>query len=221
MSRAETEHQRELLEAVILSQEKERRRIGMNLHDDVGAALSVLRMTMESDALRTGTAAIQSKAIIDRVMTDVRNISHDLFPMRSNAYTFTDAIADRCEALNAAGQIRVDLAFVPDADSIVPGETEAMAMYRVVSELINNTLRHADAKNIHIHFSLGADTLSIQYRDDGKGMGTDAGSRKGMGMQNIESRLNMIGASFRVTSEPGAGFGFFIECAMHSTLKTV
>lgn len=219
ISRAETDHQRELQEAVIRSQEKERRRIGMNLHDDVGAALSVLRMTLEGDGTRSGKVIVQSKAIIDRVLADVRNISHDLFPIRNTAYTLTDAIADRCDAVNETGKVQVDLAFYPDADSIVPGETASLAIYRVVSELISNTVRHADARKITLRFTQDADKLLIVYHDDGKGMNAGSHSR-GMGLQNIEHRLQMIGAGFRIENGTDAGFCFHIECPVRASIQT-
>jgi len=220
MSRAETDHQRALLQAVILSQENERRRIGMNLHDDVGTALSILRMTIDGERDGQGATTGQSKAIIDRVLADVRNISHDLSPIRSSVYTFTDAIADRCDAMNATGQLEVELQFLPDADSIVLDETESLALYRVISELINNTVRHADARKIHICFTLKTDTLHISYHDDGKGMGIISDDRKGMGMQNIESRLNMIGAEYTMVCESGDGFCFLIEYTVNANTKT-
>lgn len=210
LSRTETDHQRELLQAVILSQEKERRRIGMNLHDEVGTALSILRMAIDSDATQAREVAGQSKALIDRVLTDVRNISHDLSPIRSGAYTFTDAVEDRCEAIAATGKVQIDLEFVPCAESIALGETESLAMYRVISELISNTLRHAGAQHISIRLSVKGDTLSVLYRDDGKGIHPEAHNGKGMGMQNIESRLNMIGAAFKIIHSR-KGFCFLIE----------
>lgn len=220
ISRAETDHQRALLEAVILSQENERRRIGMNLHDEVGTALSILRMTIDGEANNPGITNGQSKAIIDRVLTDVRNISHDLSPIKSNVYTFTDAVTDRCEALNASGKLKVDLVILPDPEHIELDETSSLALYRVISELINNTVRHAAASRIHIHILREREVLHIAYRDNGKGMSGSDSERKGMGMQNIESRLNMIGAGFRLERESGTGFCFLIECPLKTQAKT-
>jgi len=216
MSRAETNHQRALLQAVILSQEKERKRIGMNLHDEVGSALSSLRMVMANGVEGSGKAVQQCKSIIDQVLVDVRNISHDLSPILQGAYTLADAIEDRCEAVNQSGQIHVHLSFDPGPGSFSPDENVSLALYRVLSELINNTIKHAQAKNIHIRFSLSGNRSEVEYRDDG--IGLHQNQKKGMGMQNIESRLNMIGAEFHI--DHSAGRGFHIDIKWNTTFQT-
>lgn len=214
MSRAETNHQKELLYAVIQSQEEERTRIGMNLHDEVGSALSALRMLTE----RNGAASdqewvVQCKSIIDRVITDVRNISHDLSPLRGGTYDFMDGLEDLCEAVNRSGKLEVHLEVEGEEGWKEMKESNGLALYRVLSELINNTIRHAEASLVTIRFSTTGRQLDILYRDNGKGLPDSINHKKGMGFHNIESRLNAIGAEFTIEKMSG-GFGMQIRAVI-------
>lgn len=213
MSRAEIAHQKELLRAIIRSQEEERKRIGMNLHDEVGTALSALRIMLErQDPAESGNRelALKCRSIIDRVIADVRNISHDLSPIRTGTYDFTDALEDLCETVNQSGKLHIDLQMdAPEALKRLE-ENDVLALYRVLSELVNNTIRHAKASSITLGFSSAPGSLHIHYRDNGIGLPAIAGRKNGMGMQNIESRLNMIGAAFTIDEMPG-GFGMQLK----------
>ncbi len=211
MSRAETVHQKELLHAVIQSQEEERKRIGMNLHDEVGTALSALRMVLERDETNSNSElSLQCRSIIDRVITDVRNISHDLSPIRTGTYDFTDALEDLCETVNRSGKLHVRLE-MDEAHALKRlKESDVLALYRVLLELVNNTIRHAQASAVVLGFSSAADSLHVSYRDNGIGLATAPYRKKGMGMQNIESRLTMIGAAFSFDDAPG-GFGMQLK----------
>jgi signal transduction histidine kinase len=208
LQEAEIKYQKELLHAVIASQEQERKRIGMDLHDEVGSALASLRMIVENftrhdnPAPEAGAFNQQCKRIIDRVITDVRSISHNLSPLTRGAYGLTDAIEDLCDNINQSGRIQVSLEL--NANSILSGlaDTTALALYRVLAELINNTIKHAQAQHISIAFTAAEGRLVIDYADDGKGISLPAGAMsKGMGMRNIESRLGMIGATYTFEGE--------------------
>lgn len=214
MSKAETLHQKELLHAVIQSQEEERKRIGMNLHDEVGTALSSLRLVIERyttiTAKDTGLLQ-QSKTIIDRAISDVRNISHDLSPIRKGAYDFIDALEDLCNAVNQSGRVAVVLNTDEASEDIQLIDEHALALYRVISELMNNTIKHANAKSININFVTAAGHLHIHYTDDGVGLPDNSVIKKGIGMQNIESRLNVIGGEYTIADPSLGGFRMQIK----------
>ncbi len=216
ISRAEIIHQKELLQAVIQSQEEERKRIGMNLHDEVGSALSALRMLTERDDVISGDNrnwVPQCKTIIDRVITDVRNISHDLSPLRSGTYDFIDALDDLCEAINLSGKLRINLNVAQHDELKKISDSNGLALYRVLSELISNTIKHSGASSISIEFSQEPGHVNIEYRDNGTGLLNIHGQKKGIGFRNIESRLNVIGAVFTIDETPG-GFGMKIKTAI-------
>ncbi|WP_167856727.1 sensor histidine kinase [Hymenobacter aquaticus] len=214
LQEARIQYQQELLAAVIESQEAERRRIGQDLHDDVGTALSNLRMTVELYQHRTGPAAdpaafiTSCKAIIDKVMVEVRHISHNLSPVSLNLYGFTEAVEELADMLNNGRTLRcsLDNEAAPVLDAL-PGP-QATALYRVVEELLNNAVKHSAGQKVQLKFWLEPDVLIFSYQDDGRGMQWEPAAKKGMGLHNIESRLSILQATYSVQTAPGAGFGF-------------
>jgi signal transduction histidine kinase len=210
---AEIAHQKSLLHAIIESQEAERKRIGQDLHDDVGTSLSGLRLMIEMFKPITNgdetyqSFAASSKNVIDKIVKDVRNISHNLSPTTLRYYGLVAAITEHCTIINQSGKLEVTL--TNDADQLLE-KLElpvATAIYRVLEELLNNTIKHSGASRASIHFLMKATALSIDYNDNGKGL--QAGTEKvvkGMGLQNIESRLLNINATFHTDPYSGKGF---------------
>lgn len=209
---AEVQYQKNLLKATINSQESERKRIGMDLHDEVGANLSYLRLLIENFVEKNEEISSvnqfneQCRAIIDNIITNTRNISHNLSPLLNKSYGFQDMIYDYCDGINSSGKIAIQVTFDQDK-TINFSDTVTLAMYRVITELINNTIKHARAKLITLCFSFGDDFCTMDYQDNGTGMAPD--HKKGMGLQNIESRLGMIGASYRITDN-NSGFNLSV-----------
>lgn len=192
-------HQQELLQATIHTQEKERQRIGQDLHDDVGTALSNLRLLVDTlDSNFNASAnkfAARSKEMIDKVIGDVRHISHDLSPPGIELYGLLGTLEDFCEEIVMLGNHKINVhnqAF--DAlESLT--NIEAVSIYRIIKELLHNTIKHADATHINIWFIQDFQVMNVIYEDNGRGMGIENNKGKGMGIFNIESRLKVIGAT--------------------------
>lgn len=215
MQEAEISHQKELLQSVITSQEAERKRIGMDLHDEVGAALSTLRIKIEkhaADDVNAGEQAANFKSDIDKIITNMRNISHSLSPRISGSFGFYDAVYELSDNVNRSGKINMLVNFDEEKLPAFSNEQVPMAIYRVLSELINNTLKHAFAKNICLDVAVTDKTMEIQYQDDGVGIvQKEASVLNGIGMQNIESRLSIIGAEWHIQDPEGGGYGVIIS----------
>jgi signal transduction histidine kinase len=160
MFRAETEHQKDLLQSVITSQEAERKRIGMDLHDEVGAALSTLRIKIEKNAGEETIANEQIanyKSDIDKIIANMRNISHALSPRISGNFGFYDAIHELSDGVIRSGKINMTVNFDEHKLPVFTNDQAPMALYRVIAELINNTLKHAKAKNIQLAVDVAED----------------------------------------------------------------
>lgn len=214
---AELTHQKDLLRAIIESQEAERTRIGQDLHDDVGTSLSGLRLMIEMFRPAVGDAAYagfaeNSKTVIDKIVKDVRNISHNLYPTTLRYYGLVAAITEHSTIINQSGKLDVEL--INDADESLhklplPAAT---AIYRVLEELLNNTIKHAGATKAGIQFTPDRNILQINYYDNGKGLpAVKEKTITGMGMQNIESRLLNVGAGYTINPNIGKGFGITIN----------
>ena len=214
MQRTELEHQEKLLHSVIHSQEEERKRIGRDLHDDVGSALSNLRMVMGA----TAPEDKHHKPLIDNIITTVRNISHALSPPGLELFGLEYALHELCDHFNLSGKLHLVLENHTGELMDKTGQLNSLTLYRVLQELLSNTVKHAEAKNAIIIFNQEDEKLLVTYRDDGKGITIDPNKKMGMGMQNIESRLHMIDASFAIDSSPGNGFKIVIELPLHSNV---
>ncbi len=213
----EMAHQKELMGAIIQSQETERKRIGQDLHDEVGGSLSNLRMLINRlDNEETGRQEIENavdnyKKLIDKIIQNVRNISHNLSPPALALFGFTAALEELSDIINDSGGSFLSITnHAVTVSEQLPYNT-AMSLIRILQELISNTLKHAGAKQIGISIFMENGLLTIHYTDNGKGYDKDdINNKRGMGMQNIESRMNMINATYTVQTAPGQGFSMFV-----------
>ena len=210
MQRAELDHSEQLLHATLLSQEEERKRIGRDLHDDVGASLSNLKMMMAQTTEATPDKTTY-KPLIDNIITTVRNISHSLSPPGLSLFGLECTLHELFDNFNNAGNLQ--LIFENELGETLSSfdEQTALALYRVIQELLTNTVKHADANSVTIRCFEENNCNIITYQDDGKGMDAAAGKKHGMGMQNIEARLRMIQALYEL---PAAAKGFFIKITL-------
>lgn len=225
---AEIAHQKELLGAVIESQEAERKRIGQDLHDDVGTTLSGLRLLIEM--FKPADASDQhyknfirsSKSTIDKVVKDVRNISHNLSPATLGYYGLAAAVNEHCGIINQSGKLKIEIINHAETQLEQLDIAAATALYRVLEELLNNTIKHSGASAAEIRFNSGPDYIKIEYGDNGKGLSAAVATiKKGMGLQNIESRLLNINASYVVDTKPGKGFHIRIDYPIKPAIISV
>lgn len=215
LQQAQIAHQQELLLTVIESQEAERKRIGQDLHDDVGTALSNLRIIIErfgQDSYHNPeTFKITGKKIIDKVIQDVRFISHNLSPSGIELYGLMGALEELCEFISVAHRLQIDISnhTVNMPDQL--DQTTALSLYRVMEELLNNTIKHAGASRVNIGFEAAEGLLLVSYSDNGRGIAPASQDKRGMGLLNIESRLGIIGATFTILAPQGSGFNILIK----------
>lgn len=203
----EKAYQKQLLVAAVEVQETERRRIAGDLHDDIGSLLSATRLYLrqlcpEATAERTVEIKDQALSILDEMIQNTRRITHDLMPPALEKFGFQAAAEDMCERINRSGGITVNFR----AESEVRLEPrKEVALYRVLQELINNTLKHAKAKTIDVVIEWKQDNFSFTYSDDGKGFDATVVKSAGLGLRNIESRISLIGGHLESTTSPGNG----------------
>jgi signal transduction histidine kinase len=202
MQKAALEHNEQLLNATLLSQEEERKRIGRDLHDDVGASLSNLKMIIAEADSNTDS----HKPLIDNIISTVRNISHSLSPPGLDLFGLEFTLQELFDSFNNGGSVQIH--FINNIGLALDNMNKqtALALFRIIQELLSNTIKHAAAKNATVHFFSEGKTIALTYSDDGKGFTSKNIKKSGMGMQNIEARLKMIGANFDIQSEQGKGF---------------
>ena len=200
---AEVRYQQELLRATLKSQEQERRRIGGDLHDEVGALISTSRLylgQLSPDLGAEKQEELQSKIreLSDELLRSVRRISHDLKPSVLDKLGLEAALESMADRINDSEELAVAL------DIHLPSRLDAekeMALYRISQELLQNTLKHAGAGNIFIQIKLDNTYIQYGYQDDGKGF-DGQGSAEGLGLKNIESRAKSLGGTLSYEKVP-------------------
>lgn len=197
------EYQRELLAVAIESEEKERTRIGKELHDDVGALLTTTKLYLGQISSEVApeeltTITSKMKSLFDTMISGVRNISQDLRPVILEKLGLIEAVDTLVQTVNDAGKLEatfVDLTTSPIA------KANELNTYRIIQELINNTLKHALASNLSVTMSNEAKALKIVYEDDGIGLQQEHMNQKGIGLKNIESRLSVMNGTIHFNAQ--------------------
>jgi signal transduction histidine kinase len=217
IQKAALEHKTNLLSSVIQSQETERIRISKELHDHVGSSLSSLRFLVSritqagTDATSLKEIAEESKAGIDNIIQDVRNISHSLSPAGLELWGFQEALEEYCEKMSHLSGLAI--AVTDTSDGILKRLLfdDALSLFRVMQELLTNSIKHAAAKAVTISVDQKEGQITVKYTDDGIGMDSHIQFAAGIGMYNIESRLNMLQATYDIATAPGSGYNFIIK----------
>jgi signal transduction histidine kinase len=205
--RNELRLQKELTRVGIQSQEKERARIAQQLHDDVNALLSAAKMQIAFlpeilHQKETATQSIlESKKLLEMALTHIRNLSHELSPTFLATFGLQYSLRQFFESMKEILQVN----FLYQVAVKIPQE-QKLSLYRIVLELTQNTLKHAQAKKIDINIQFHPpNKVELWYQDDGIGIQGNLESTKGIGMKNIESRVN---ASQGEISYPNVSKGF-------------
>ena len=183
-----------------------------DLHDGVGSLLSAARLYVQQLSTQRSTEDFEeilgeAKSIVDTAIQQTREISHNLLPTVLDRFGLLQALEDHCKKIEQSSGLEVNLSY--DQEYQFTKEQD-LALYRIVQELINNTPKHAEAKQITIQFESIDQDIKLIYSDDGKGIGKEA-KGNGVGMKSIESRVNLIGGRMEMESEKGNGFRFLLH----------
>jgi signal transduction histidine kinase len=202
-----------VLNAIIETEETERRKLAGNLHDDFGPILSSIKMYLgllseQIDAPKASDIIARVKDLVNESINIVRSTSNSLSSHLLLNHGLGPALSNSAEKFRPF--VRINL----DADigcQRFPHNIESM-IYRIVSELLNNTVKHAGADTVEVSSHYKDGLLCLCYSDNGRGFDLektlDPKNEMGIGLLNIISRAKTIGAEYRIYSEPGAGFKF-------------
>ncbi|WP_201978676.1 tetratricopeptide repeat-containing sensor histidine kinase [Hymenobacter rubidus] len=200
-------------QAVLEAEETERRRIGSDLHDGVGQLLTAAKMNLhslgEELGVRTqGQQALLQNAldVVDESFKEVRSISHNLMPNALIKRGLAQAVRDFLDKLPAAGRVKINLEVVGlDRGGRLEPTTENV-LFRVIQELVQNILKHAQATEVTLQIIRHPDELTVLVEDNGVGFDPTAlGEDAGIGLKNIESRMAYLGGVLDLDSRPGHG----------------
>lgn len=205
----ELKYQQELINSTLEGIESERKRLARDLHDEIGAALSAMRLLVgQMPAESKISPEIVSltkkyKELIDTTIDSVRRISNDLLPSGLEEFGLSYAIEGLCEKSLELTEADIDwqIEDIPEASVSLN-----LMLYRLVQELLNNTIKYAQATQIQITVQKQDTQLTLLYIDNGRGFDFDEAYRKkSLGLKNIETRARMFDGTLQFITQPNQG----------------
>ena len=197
-----------ILTAVLRTEEKARSRFSKELHDGLGPLLSSARMSL-SALSREERSADQREIIdnttyvIDEAIRSLREISNNLSPHVLNDFGLARGVQNFID--KSAAMHDAKIRFTTNLRTERYDTDIEVILYRVICELINNSLKHAACTSINLSLSQNGSELALDYTDDGRGFNPQAMMDCGMGLSNISSRINSLGGTFGISSAKGKG----------------
>ncbi|MGI9543134.1 MAG: PAS domain-containing sensor histidine kinase, partial [Cyclobacteriaceae bacterium] len=201
--------------AVIRGQELERKRIAEELHDGVGSLLSAVKLNFDhlADHIRKDDElSIISDKLNDlllNAMDEIRSISHNLKPSTIDTFGLVNTLEDLCKDISNTQSTLVNFqSFGLDKrlDYI-----QEIGLYRIAQELINNSVKHANARRIDVKLIEHQSYVLMMVEDDGIGFDSKQHSNGGMGLKNIDSRVRSLKGSYDIDALAGRGTLITVE----------
>lgn len=211
----EITHQKEIIESIIVTQEKERKRIAQDLHDDISSKLNVINLNANllkdgelnaDEYLKVNNSILEAT---DKTLESARKIAHDLLPPLLSNFGLKDAIEELADSFSNSKKISIKYNIKYPKNYF--NKKEELHLFRITQELINNSIRHGKATESEIIISCKSNNLLFTYTDNG--IGFDANNKahqKGLGTQNIESRVSLLKGNYTIESQKNKGFKILI-----------
>lgn len=203
------DHQTQLLQAQLEIQEQTFDTVSQEIHDNIGQVLSFVKLSINAVDMNDSEGAksklSQSKELITKAIQDLRDLSKTLNTSFINDVGLVKSIEQQLSYLKKTGKYNVEFYTSEILYHYLPNVE--IVLFRVIQELLNNVVKHAEATSIVVRLAYHPNFLSIQISDNGKGFSLTSPStqRSGLGLENINSRIRMLGGDITITSEVTKG----------------
>lgn len=215
--RQQRENLRQLSSRVLNAQEKEREKIAHELHDDLGQALTAIRINLaeleldakEKDLERVTERIDESKSLIESSLGQIREMAHELRPSLLDDLGLTSAI--RWFLNQFKRRMNIVLSFQVVGEEYRLAREIEIVIYRIIQESCTNIAKHANAHRVEIIIEYSPERLTLSIEDDGKGFSLPEHNQKekpteqGFGILGIQERAHTIGGTVEIESSPGHG----------------
>lgn len=197
----EKDYQRLLLDTALNSEETERRRIAQDLHDDIGTMLSLTKLSLNQlsklvteSGIKEDQIMRKSQTLVEETILHVRRITRDLVPTTLERFGLAAAIEEFISKLENNKNLK--LSFVSNTEES-PRQSQKieLTIYRIMQELVNNSIKHSQCSRIEINLHVNSMTIELQVTDNGIGFEPEAireSNLQGLGLLGIESRLAIV-----------------------------
>lgn len=199
------------IDAIIEGQEIERRKVADELHDDLGSLLATIKFHFENiKNQKTDTALATVQTLLDEAYTKIRGIAHTKNAGVIANQGLLPALEKMATAVSATNKMTVEI-FEFGLKEKLQNSLE-LTIFRIIQELISNAIKHADATTVTIQLTDHNDTLNIIVEDNGKGFKfSKEYKNKGIGLTNIEKRIENLEGNFTIDSILGKGTTILID----------
>jgi signal transduction histidine kinase len=199
-------HQKEIAKSIIDTQEKERTRLGQELHDNINQLLLVAKLYMgllkPSEA---GNKVIAKKVVesLDMAISDIQAISREMVLPKLKEKTLADSIQELVKDVKMTCKFKIRFQYEKqNCEGISEGKK--IALYRIVQEQLKNIIQYSKAGNVLIQLIYNADSVGLIVEDDGVGF-DPLEKTKGIGLRNIYDRTLLYNGKVELQSTPGNG----------------
>ena len=208
------------VDSMFKAQEEERSRMARDLHDGLGGMLSGVKLSLGAMKgniiLSEDNTRLFSKVLgqLDHSISEMRRVAHNMMPEALVKLGLQQAIQDYCDGLNESIQLHFKVQF-HGLENRLEAATE-IVVYRIVQELLNNVVKHADATIVLVQVMRHENNLNITIEDNGKGFDVSS-SPKGDGLNNVRSRVDYLKGQLDIQSVPGKGTSIHIDFTIQDT----
>ncbi len=201
----EIQFRQSLSKRVIEAQEKERNRWAQELHDNVCQVLTVAKLCNDQALLdnEENTFIQKSKQMVEKALHDIRHMSAHLKSPEFEVTSLQEAVTSLVETIKRFGAFHFEMKYDLKTDDILSAEQKLM-VYRVVQEQLNNIMKYSGAAHVWLHIDVKDQEVAICIKDDGKGFDPSK-AKAGIGLKNINSRLQVFSGNLQINSSPGKG----------------
>lgn len=210
-----------LLTAVLRTEERSRASISRDLHDGLGPLLSSAKMSLSAlshaELNEKDRVIVQNTAaVIDEAIRSLRDISNNLSPHVLNNFGLVRGIKNFVDRTATLHDVKIEFNTTLRAERF--DSNIEVIIYRVICELINNSLKHSGCTKIEIYLTTSNGRLAVLYSDNGCGFSPKDLSDSGMGLSNMKSRISSLGGSLRINSKPGSGMTANFEVTTNANM---
>ena len=210
------------IKSFIQGEENERKRISKELHDGLGQKLTAIKLNIAALGRQThldielNEIIVATKNLIEETITETREISHNLSSSILNDYGLSNSLQKLVQDLKNTCTSNINITIQMNFPRLdINLETN---LYRIIQEALNNSIKHAYAKNIWLHLHIKNELIAVCIEDDGIGFYLDKNQSKGKGLNNMSERCNLIGANYDIKSNQNKGTKICIELKNEQTL---
>lgn len=199
--------QKQLTQATIDGQEKERLEIGKELHDNINQHLSTTRLYLEVAREKASGEVLEminySHQTLASIINQIRLLSQSLVPPTLGDLGLVESVQELCDTLKRTHKYQAEVYARHFNEDVLPDSLQVM-LFRIVQEQVNNIIRHAEARKILVRLQSDAEYIVLTITDDGKGFDPSS-YKKGLGFSNISNRAGLFNGQVQIDSAPGTG----------------